>query len=268
MPGRPPQEARPVRQRAPREDGRDGREPDRPGHRAREHGGPLREGGADGEGRSRARRVRRGDQADLGAGLIAHRDHGGGDRPTAAEAAGIWRGQHPHVAPRDRDAQVKRIVTDGRALPGLRQRRPGRAPVRRRRRRGADRRQHGVQAVPAARVLRCHRRAQPVRRHPLGRRRRPRRFPGPRPQCHVGEGFAIGEPCHGSAPDIEGKGIANPIATLRSTALMLEFLGEEQAAAKIYAAVDANLEKGELLSPDLGGKATTEEVVSDILKRL
>ncbi|KAI0799060.1 Isocitrate/isopropylmalate dehydrogenase [Xylaria sp. FL0064] len=88
------------------------------------------------------------------------------------------------------------------------------------------------------------------------------------PSANVGEGFAIGEPCHGSAPDIEGKGIANPIATLRSTALMLEFLGEEQAAAKIYAAVDANLEEAKLLSPDLGGKATTEEVVNDILKKL
>ncbi|KAI1127435.1 Isocitrate/isopropylmalate dehydrogenase [Nemania abortiva] len=88
------------------------------------------------------------------------------------------------------------------------------------------------------------------------------------PSANVGEGFAIGEPCHGSAPDIEGKGVANPIATLRSTALMLEFLGEEHAAAKIYAAVDANLEEARLLSPDLGGKATTEEVVNDILKRM
>ncbi|KAI2783872.1 Isocitrate/isopropylmalate dehydrogenase [Daldinia loculata] len=88
------------------------------------------------------------------------------------------------------------------------------------------------------------------------------------PSANVGEGFAIGEPCHGSAPDIEGKGIANPIATLRSTALMLEFLNEEDAAAKIYAAVDANLEEGKLLTPDLGGKATTEEVVQDILKKL
>ncbi|KAL1843488.1 hypothetical protein VTJ49DRAFT_1359 [Mycothermus thermophilus] len=88
------------------------------------------------------------------------------------------------------------------------------------------------------------------------------------PSANVGEGFAIGEPCHGSAPDIQGKGIANPIATLRSAALMLEFLNEEQAAAKIYAAVDANLEEGKLLSPDLGGTATTEEVVQDILRRL
>ncbi|EGO53365.1 hypothetical protein NEUTE1DRAFT_119171 [Neurospora tetrasperma FGSC 2508] len=88
------------------------------------------------------------------------------------------------------------------------------------------------------------------------------------PSANVGEGFAIGEPCHGSAPDIQGQNIANPIATLRSAALMLEFLNEEEAAAKIYAAVDANLEEGKLLSPDLGGKAKTEEVVQDILRRL
>lgn len=88
------------------------------------------------------------------------------------------------------------------------------------------------------------------------------------PSANVGDGFAIGEPCHGSAPDIEGKGIANPIATLRSVALMLEFLGEESAAAKIYAAVDASLDEGKVLSPDLGGKATTQEVLEDVLKRL
>ncbi|KAL8370548.1 hypothetical protein RB595_000766 [Gaeumannomyces hyphopodioides] len=88
------------------------------------------------------------------------------------------------------------------------------------------------------------------------------------PSANVGEGFAIGEPCHGSAPDIEGKGISNPIATIRSAALMLEFLNEEAAAAKIYAAVDANLEEAKLLTPDLGGKATTEEVVEDVLRRL
>ncbi|KAH9897607.1 hypothetical protein F4778DRAFT_744231 [Xylariomycetidae sp. FL2044] len=88
------------------------------------------------------------------------------------------------------------------------------------------------------------------------------------PSANVGEGFAIGEPCHGSAPDIMGKGIANPIATLRSAALMLEFLDLEEAAARIYAAVDGNLEEGKYLSPDLGGKATTEEVVEDVLKRM
>lgn len=88
------------------------------------------------------------------------------------------------------------------------------------------------------------------------------------PSANVGDGFVIGEPCHGSAPDIEGKGVANPIATIRSTALMLEFLGEEEAAARIYAAVEGNLDEGNVLSPDIGGKSGTEEVVEDVLRRL
>ena len=88
------------------------------------------------------------------------------------------------------------------------------------------------------------------------------------PSANVGDNFVIGEPCHGSAPDIEGKGIANPIATIRSTALMLEFLGHEEAAAKMYAAVDGNLVQGNLLTPDMGGKAQTEQVIEDILRRL
>lgn len=88
------------------------------------------------------------------------------------------------------------------------------------------------------------------------------------PSANVGDGFAIGEPCHGSAPDIEGKGISNPIATIRSVALMLEFLGEEKAAAQIYAAVDGNLDAAQFLTPDMGGKATTQQVLEDVLKRL
>ena len=88
------------------------------------------------------------------------------------------------------------------------------------------------------------------------------------PSANVGDGFVIGEPCHGSAPDIEGKGIANPIATIRSTALMLEFLGEEKAAAKVYDAVDGHLKVQQLLTPDMGGRSGTEEVVQDILRRL
>ena len=88
------------------------------------------------------------------------------------------------------------------------------------------------------------------------------------PSANVGDGFAIGEPCHGSAPDIMGQGIANPIATIKSVGLMLEFLGEEEAAAKIYEVVDGNLDEGKLLTPDMGGKARTETVVEDILRRL
>lgn len=88
------------------------------------------------------------------------------------------------------------------------------------------------------------------------------------PSANVGDGFAIGEPCHGSAPDIEGQGIANPIATIRSVAVMLEFLKHEDAAAAIYKAVDANLVEGKVLSPDLGGTASTTEVLEDVLRRL
>ncbi|PGH13884.1 hypothetical protein AJ80_06153 [Polytolypa hystricis UAMH7299] len=88
------------------------------------------------------------------------------------------------------------------------------------------------------------------------------------PSANVGDNFAIGEPCHGSAPDIEGKGIANPIATLRSVGLMLEFLGEEKAAARIYKAVDDCVDAGQFVSPDLGGQASTTEVLEDVLKRL
>ena len=88
------------------------------------------------------------------------------------------------------------------------------------------------------------------------------------PSANVGDDFVIGEPCHGSAPDIMGKGIANPIATIRSTALMLEFLGHEEAAAKVYAAVDANLDEGKLLTPDMGGKAGTAEVIEDVMRRI
>ena len=89
------------------------------------------------------------------------------------------------------------------------------------------------------------------------------------PSANVGDGgFAIGEPCHGSAPDIMGLGIANPIATIRSVGLMLEFMGEEAAAARIYAAVDGNLDAGEVLTPDMGGRAKTGEVVEDVSRRL
>lgn len=87
------------------------------------------------------------------------------------------------------------------------------------------------------------------------------------PSANVGENYVIGEPCHGSAPDIEGKGISNPIATIRSTALMLEFLGYTKPAAQIYAAVDANLKEDSIKTPDLGGKSSTQEVVQDIIRR-
>jgi tartrate dehydrogenase/decarboxylase/D-malate dehydrogenase len=67
------------------------------------------------------------------------------------------------------------------------------------------------------------------------------------------------EPIHGSAFDITGKGIANPIATFWTAAMMLEHLGEPQAAQRLMNAIEAVTESG-LQTPDLGGKATTAQV--------
>jgi tartrate dehydrogenase/decarboxylase/D-malate dehydrogenase len=67
------------------------------------------------------------------------------------------------------------------------------------------------------------------------------------------------EPIHGSAPDIAGKGIANPLAMIWSGAMMLDFLGESEASDLILAAIRAVTRQGHVLTPDLGGKATTAE---------
>jgi tartrate dehydrogenase/decarboxylase/D-malate dehydrogenase len=67
------------------------------------------------------------------------------------------------------------------------------------------------------------------------------------------------EPIHGSAFDITGKGIANPVASFWTAALMLEHLGEPRAAAALMVAVEQVCAAG-VLTPDVGGKATTTEV--------
>jgi tartrate dehydrogenase/decarboxylase / D-malate dehydrogenase len=76
------------------------------------------------------------------------------------------------------------------------------------------------------------------------------------------------EPVHGSAPDIAGKGIANPIATMWTAQMMLEFLGETQAAAALMGAIEQVCGAGKVLTPDLGGSATTSQVTDAILKQL
>ncbi len=68
------------------------------------------------------------------------------------------------------------------------------------------------------------------------------------------------EPVHGSAPDIAGKGIANPIAQIWTGAMMLEHLGHADAALAVVAAIERVVEEGEGLTRDLGGKASTAEV--------
>jgi tartrate dehydrogenase/decarboxylase/D-malate dehydrogenase len=68
------------------------------------------------------------------------------------------------------------------------------------------------------------------------------------------------EPVHGSAPDIAGKGIANPIGQIWSGAMMLEHLGHAEAAAAVERAFAAVLAEGHILTPDMGGKASTREM--------
>jgi tartrate dehydrogenase/decarboxylase/D-malate dehydrogenase len=68
------------------------------------------------------------------------------------------------------------------------------------------------------------------------------------------------EPVHGSAPDIAGKGIANPIAQIWSGAMMLEHLGELKAARTVEKAFEAVLARQNVHTPDLGGRASTRDV--------
>ena len=76
------------------------------------------------------------------------------------------------------------------------------------------------------------------------------------------------EPVHGSAPDIAGKGIVNPLATFFSAAQMLDHLDMPEAAAKVNNAIAAVLAEGKSLPRDLGGTATTAEVTEAVLTRL
>lgn len=83
---------------------------------------------------------------------------------------------------------------------------------------------------------------------------------GMAPSACIGENFAFFEPIHGTAWDIAGKGIANPIASILSAKLMLEWLGQEKEAQMIENAVSAVLEEGKVRTPDIGGHSNTSEV--------
>jgi tartrate dehydrogenase/decarboxylase/D-malate dehydrogenase len=76
------------------------------------------------------------------------------------------------------------------------------------------------------------------------------------------------EPVHGSAPDIAGKGRANPIGAIWSGALMLRHLGEEAAAARVESAIDQVAADGEFLTAELGGTASTREVGDAIAREV
>ncbi|MDZ7749911.1 MAG: tartrate dehydrogenase [Halofilum sp. (in: g-proteobacteria)] len=84
----------------------------------------------------------------------------------------------------------------------------------------------------------------------------------------TGELPSMFEPVHGSAPDIAGQGIANPIATIWSVAMMLEHLGEQAAADDLMGALETVTGAGEVLTADLGGKASTRELTDRVLAEL
>lgn len=87
--------------------------------------------------------------------------------------------------------------------------------------------------------------------------------------ANIGEGgIAMFEAVHGSAPDIAGRNLANPIALTLSAAMMLAHLGEAEAAQRIRKAVAAVLAEGKALTGDLGGKATTTEITAAIVDAL
>ena len=76
------------------------------------------------------------------------------------------------------------------------------------------------------------------------------------------------EPVHGSAPDIAGQGIANPIGQTWTAAMMLDHLGEREAARAIVDAIESHLSEGAILTRDLGGEADTMTVAMELAKRI
>lgn len=91
---------------------------------------------------------------------------------------------------------------------------------------------------------------------------------GVAPGANIGTDYAVFEAVHGSAPDIAGQNKANPLALILSGIMMLEYLGEGEAAQRITNAVEKVLQQGVDITPDLGGTATTTQMTSAILRYL
>ena len=97
---------------------------------------------------------------------------------------------------------------------------------------------------------------------------------GMAPSANIGDHYALFEPTHGSAPDIAGKGIANPFSMILSSKMMFEWLDSYYKDEKCRVAAEI-IEKAMILTlnegiktPDIGGKSTTKEVTASILKNL
>jgi isocitrate dehydrogenase (NAD+) len=91
---------------------------------------------------------------------------------------------------------------------------------------------------------------------------------GMAPGANIGEDAAIFEAVHGSAPDIAGKGIANPLALLLAAAMMIDHVGRKDMAQRLRKAIDVALREDGVRTGDLGGKATTKDMTQAIVRRL
>src|SRR3954463_16301459 len=88
------------------------------------------------------------------------------------------------------------------------------------------------------------------------------------PGANIGLGGAIFEAVHGTAPDIAGKGVANPGALILAACMMLEYMNDGQRAASIRNALEAVIQEGSTLTGDLGGKASTDQFTEAIIAKL
>ena len=88
------------------------------------------------------------------------------------------------------------------------------------------------------------------------------------PGANIGDELAVFEAVHGSAPDIAGQNVANPTAMIRSAVMMLRHIGEEDAAAAIEQSIFDMYREGDVLTPDVGGDATTSEFADALAERV
>lgn len=91
---------------------------------------------------------------------------------------------------------------------------------------------------------------------------------GVAPGANIGEDMAVFEPVHGSAPDIAGQGKANPLASILTGVMMLRYLGELEAADRVQNAVNVVLKEAKVVTGDLGGTATTDQMAQAVIEKL
>ncbi|HEX9815919.1 MAG TPA: isocitrate/isopropylmalate family dehydrogenase, partial [Candidatus Thermoplasmatota archaeon] len=86
------------------------------------------------------------------------------------------------------------------------------------------------------------------------------------PSANIGSSYALFEPVHGSAPDIAGKGIANPVAAVLSGALLADHVGQGDVARRVESAVVGWFREGTTKTKDLGGNATTADATKELAR--